>query len=122
MLLKGANEHSGPNLTLTFLEVSVQDAGGKSMMSSISTPSSFAMLPRDLFAHEEAEVEWWYYHGHLHSNSGRFGFHLAFFRTNLAGKRFWVPVTLLRPIAYYAHFALTDVSAGPVSLRAPPSV
>lgn len=69
-------------------------------------------LPRDLFAREDVDLEWWYYFGHLWSEDRLFGFHLVFFRTDRAGRRWWVPTSLLRPLGYYGHFALTDVTAG----------
>ena len=39
-------------------------------------------LPRDLYRHDDAGVEWCY-SGHLEGESGRFGFHLAFFRLQM---------------------------------------
>ena len=37
-------------------------------------------LPRDLYAHADAQTEWWYYTGHCKTVSGkRFGFELVFF-------------------------------------------
>src|SRR5687767_14298848 len=38
-------------------------------------------LPRDLYAHRNAQTEWWYYTGHGETTSGkRFGFELVFFK------------------------------------------
>src|SRR5687768_11494747 len=38
-------------------------------------------LPRDLWAHLDAQTEWWYYTGHATTASGReFGFELVFFK------------------------------------------
>ncbi|MCB1025859.1 MAG: hypothetical protein KDB79_15800, partial [Acidobacteria bacterium] len=38
-------------------------------------------LPRDLFAHKNAQTEWWYYTGHAETQEGsRFGFELVFFK------------------------------------------
>src|ERR671916_392309 len=67
-------------------------------------------LPRDLYAHSEAQTEWWYYTGHLRTESGRrFGFELVFFKRRTDLDRFGVvPLRLLANPLYLAHFAVTD--------------
>jgi len=69
-------------------------------------------LPRDLYAHADAQTEWWYYTGHLHTESGRnFGFELVFFKRRTDLDRFGVvPLRLLANPIYFAHFAVTDES------------
>jgi predicted secreted hydrolase len=48
-------------------------------------------LPRDLYAHAEAQTEWWYYTGHMRTESGRrFGFELVFFKRRTDLDRFGV--------------------------------
>ncbi len=67
-------------------------------------------LPRDLYAHESSQTEWWYYTGHLEAESGRrYGFELVFFkrRTDL-DKLGPVPMRLLGNPIFFAHFGLTD--------------
>jgi predicted secreted hydrolase len=68
------------------------------------------VLPGDLFAHSNAQTEWWYYTGHLETESGRqFGFELVFFKRRTDLDRFGpVPLRLLGNPFYFAHFALTD--------------
>lgn len=68
------------------------------------------ILPGDLFAHSNAQTEWWYYTGHLETESGRqFGFELVFFKRRTDLDRFGpVPLRLLGNPFYFAHFALTD--------------
>ncbi len=68
-------------------------------------------LPRDLYAHEKAQTEWWYYTGHGETVSGRrFGFELVFFKRRTDLDKFsLVPLRLLGNPIYFAHFALTDV-------------
>lgn len=70
------------------------------------------VFPRDHGAHPEYRTEWWYYTGHLRTESGRrYGFEVTFFRsgvppragTSRGGTR-W-DLTDLMP----AHFAVTDV-------------
>jgi predicted secreted hydrolase len=69
-------------------------------------------LPRDLYAHSEAQTEWWYYTGHMRTRSGRrFGFELVFFKRRTDLDRFGVvPLRLIGNPLYLAHFAITDES------------
>ncbi|MGB7923598.1 MAG: lipocalin family protein [Pyrinomonadaceae bacterium] len=69
-------------------------------------------LPRDLYAHKEAQTEWWYYTGHMRTRSGRrFGFELVFFKRRTDLDRFGVvPLRLIGNPLYLAHFAVTDES------------
>ena len=64
-------------------------------------------FPRDAGAHPAYGNEWWYFTGNLRSPHGhRFGFELTFFRISP------FPGATLRQDAYFAHFALTDITAG----------
>ncbi len=75
-------------------------------------------FPRDHGSHDEYRTEWWYYTGHLKTDSGkRYGFEVTFFRVGVpcsAG----VPPALGRVVESpwdfcnisLAHFALTDIS------------
>ncbi len=67
-------------------------------------------LPRDLYAHKNAQTEWWYYTGHLQTSVGnRFGFELVFFKRRTDLDRFGViPLRLIANPLYLAHFAITD--------------
>lgn len=69
-------------------------------------------LPRDLYAHSEAQTEWWYYTGHMKTAGGRrFGFELVFFKRRTDLDRFGVvPLRLIANPLYLAHFAITDES------------
>jgi predicted secreted hydrolase len=69
-------------------------------------------LPRDLYAHHEAQTEWWYYTGHMQTTRGRrFGFELVFFKRRTDLDRFGVvPLRLIANPLYLAHFAVTDES------------
>jgi len=71
-------------------------------------------LPRDLYAHAGAQTEWWYYTGHMRTDSGhRFGFELVFFKRRTDLDRFGVvPLRLIGNPLYLSHFALTDESRG----------
>jgi predicted secreted hydrolase len=69
-------------------------------------------LPRDLYAHSEAQTEWWYYTGHMQTVGGRrFGFEFVFFKRRTDQDRFGVvPLRLIGNPLYLAHFAITDES------------
>lgn len=76
-------------------------------------PYTFS-FPRDHAAHFGYASEWWYYTGHLRTQTGReFGFELTFFRYGLrpgdtrarAGQSGWRGSQV-----YPAHFAITDES------------
>ena len=81
-------------------------------------PSDFApalpgyefSFPRDHGSHDEYKTEWWYYTGHLRTESGRrYGFEVTFFRVGVIPPD--VPSETrwdLHNLAL-AHFAITDV-------------
>jgi len=87
---------------------------GKASTLRDGTEHAGVRLPRDLYAHHEAQTEWWYYTGHLQTASGRgFGFELVFFERRTDLDRFGiVPLRLLANPLYLAHFAITDESRG----------
>lgn len=65
-------------------------------------------FPRDHFAHEDFQVEWWYYTGNLETAEGRrFGFELTFFRNGVEAAQ---PPESPWDIQnfYLAHFTLSD--------------
>lgn len=65
-------------------------------VSGDQKPTTLLSFPRDHGSHPDANIEWWYYTGHLTGQGGRdYGFLLVFFR--------------LRQF-HLAHFAWTDVS------------
>lgn len=67
-------------------------------------------LPRDLYAHAKAQTEWWYYTGHMLTEShARFSFEMVFFKRRTDLDRFGiVPLRLIANPLYLAHFAVTD--------------
>ncbi len=65
-------------------------------------PPRPVVLPADEAAHNDL-TEWWYYTGHLKTESGKeYGFELVFFQ-GVRGQN---------PVGYAAHFALTDPEQG----------
>ena len=91
-------------------------AGAQSLEGSgfqLARPGYSFEFPRDHGSHEEFRTEWWYFTGHLFSESGsRYGFELTFFRVGVdpQPQQSGQPETPwdLRNIGL-AHFALTDV-------------
>ncbi|HWW60288.1 MAG TPA: lipocalin-like domain-containing protein, partial [Thermoanaerobaculia bacterium] len=76
----------------------------------LATPGYEFSFPRDHGTHDEFRTEWWYYTGHLRTESGRrYGFEVTFFRVGVEradSQSSWD----LRDLAL-AHFAVTDVGA-----------
>ncbi|MBN1667612.1 MAG: hypothetical protein JW862_11005 [Anaerolineales bacterium] len=72
------------------------------------------VFPQDFGPHPQYQTEWWYYTGNLETADGRhFGYQLTFFRRALlpadqveARASDWATSQV-----YFAHFALTDVTA-----------
>jgi predicted secreted hydrolase len=102
-------DHVGRNAGLFFEQVANLVVG---QAESLRDGSEFdaVVLPRDLAAHKNAQTEWWYYTGHLKTDSGRrFGFELVFFKRRTDLDKFsTIPLRLFGNPLYFAHFALTD--------------
>jgi predicted secreted hydrolase len=76
-----------------------------------AVPGYEFVFPRDHGSHPEYRTEWWYYTGHLRTESGRrYGFEVTFFRVSVnppgATETRW-DLQGVMP----AHFAITDVGA-----------
>jgi predicted secreted hydrolase len=72
-------------------------------------PGYTYQFPRDHAAHPDYKTEWWYYTGHLKSQSGRtFGYELTFFRIGTGIQPLPKPSPWSMDQLYMAHFALTD--------------
>lgn len=78
-----------------------------------ATPGYEFAFPRDHGAHPEYRTEWWYYTGHLRTESGRrYGFEVTFFRVGVESEAGAGPEGRWRMRALMpAHFAVTDVQA-----------
>lgn len=67
-------------------------------------------FPRDHGAHPEYRTEWWYYTGHLRTESGRrYGFEVTFFRAGVVPKGQLATGNWQLHDVMPAHFAITDV-------------
>lgn len=77
----------------------------------MAVPGYEFAFPRDHGAHPEYRTEWWYYTGHLRTESGRrYGFEVTFFRIGVQNpptKATRWDLNAIMP----AHFAITDVEA-----------
>jgi predicted secreted hydrolase len=96
-----------------FLDIVADTFCGKASTLRNGTEHEGVQLPRDLYAHKEAQTEWWYYTGHLETTSNkRLGFELVFFKRRTDLDRFGiVPLRLIANPLYLAHFAITDEAA-----------
>src|SRR5690349_17973622 len=96
--------------TASFFEGVTESFVGQAETLRDGTEFNPVELPRDLYAHQNAQTEWWYYTGHLETTSGKhFGFEFVFFKRRTDLDKFsLVPLRLLGNPIYFAHFALTD--------------
>ncbi len=94
------------------LDALADAVAGKASTLRDGTEHAGVELPRDLYAHKNAQTEWWYYTGHMRTAGGRrFGIELVFFKRRTDLDRFGVvPLRLIANPIYFAHFALTDES------------
>jgi len=94
------------------LDALADAVAGKASTLRDGTEHAGVELPRDLYAHKNAQTEWWYYTGHMRTAGGRrFGIELVFFKRRTDLDRFGVvPLRLIANPIHFAHFALTDES------------
>lgn len=76
----------------------------------LALPGYAFAFPRDHNSHDDFRTEWWYYTGHLRSESGQeYGYQVTFFRSGVAETRAnpsrWAAKNL-----YLSHFAISDIS------------
>jgi predicted secreted hydrolase len=77
----------------------------------LALPGYEFAFPRDHGNHPHYRTEWWYYTGHLRTESGkRYGFEVTFFRAGIVAGEPKVTNWDLHHVMP-AHFAITDVSA-----------
>jgi len=74
-------------------------------------PTAPASLPRDLYTHDWAGTEWWYYTGHLKDDAGKtYGFELTFFRFRGDPEKIKSPLAK-GLVGYMAHLSVTEEDA-----------
>jgi predicted secreted hydrolase len=75
----------------------------------LALPGRTISLPRDHYSHPDFKTEWWYYTGHLESESGKsYGYQVTFFRFGLRDRQDDKVQPPLFTDLYLAHFALSD--------------
>lgn len=75
------------------------------------TPGTGIQIPRDFSFREGYRVQWWYFTGHLFTESGReFGYQLTFFAVNVQERNYRSEFGVNR--IYISHFALSDLQTG----------
>ena len=75
----------------------------------LAVPGRKLTFPRDHFSHPDFKTEWWYYTGHLETESGKsYGYQVTFFRFGLRDRQKEEGEPPLFTDLYMAHFALSD--------------
>lgn len=77
----------------------------------LALPGRKLAFPADHYAHPAFKTEWWYYTGHLDTESGkRYGYQVTFFRFGLRDRQEENKAPLFSEL-YMAHFALSDIAS-----------
>jgi len=83
----------------------------------LAIPGRRIIFPADHFSHPDFKTEWWYYTGHLTSESGkRYGYQVTFFRFGVRDRQQETKEPLFTDL-YMAHFALSDIEAKKFTFR-----
>jgi predicted secreted hydrolase len=85
---------------------------GGNFTYKLAVPGRNLAFPADHYSHPDYKIEWWYYTGHLETQSGkRYGYQVTFFRFGVRDRqRNWQEEPIFTDL-YMAHFALSDVAA-----------
>jgi predicted secreted hydrolase len=79
----------------------------------LALPGRKLAFPADHYSHPDFKTEWWYYTGHLESETGkRYGYQVTFFRFGVRDRQ--TEAKDQAPLfteLYMAHFALSDIAA-----------
>ena len=77
----------------------------------LALPGRKLSFPADHYSHPDFKTEWWYYTGHLETESGkRYGYQVTFFRFGVRDRQQEMKEKPLFTELYMAHFALSDVA------------
>lgn len=84
----------------------------------LALPGRKLSFPADHYSHPDYKTEWWYYTGHLETESGkRFGYQVTFFRFGVRDRQDDMKGPPLFTELYMAHFALSDIGATKFTFR-----
>jgi predicted secreted hydrolase len=77
----------------------------------LALPGRKISFPADHYSHPDFKTEWWYYTGHLETDSGkRYGYQVTFFRFGVRDRQKQMKEQPLFTELYMAHFALSDIA------------
>jgi predicted secreted hydrolase len=77
----------------------------------LALPGRRLAFPADHFSHPDFKTEWWYYTGHLETESGtRYGYQVTFFRFGVRDRQKDLKEKPLFTELYMAHFAVSDIA------------
>jgi len=77
----------------------------------LALPGRKLSFPSDHYSHPDFKTEWWYYTGHLETESGnRYGYQVTFFRFGVRDRQKEMKEKPLFTELYMAHFALSDAA------------
>ena len=77
----------------------------------LALPGRKLSFPADHYSHPDFKTEWWYYTGHLESETGkRYGYQVTFFRFGLRDRQNETKEKPPFSELYMAHFALSDIN------------
>src|SRR5581483_3041269 len=83
-----------------------------------AVPGRKITFPADHYSHPDFQTEWWYYTGHLQTESGRrYGYQVTFFRFGVRDRQQATKEPPLFSDLYMAHFALSDIEAKKFTFR-----
>jgi predicted secreted hydrolase len=78
----------------------------------LALPGRKLTFPADHYSHPDFRTEWWYYTGHLETESGKkYGYQVTFFRFGVRDRQKEMKGPPLFTELYMAHFALSDIAA-----------
>jgi predicted secreted hydrolase len=85
----------------------------------LALPGRKLSFPADHYSHPDYKTEWWYYTGHLETESGkRYGYQVTFFRFGVRDRQKQdTRANALFTELYMAHFALSDIGAKKFAFR-----
>jgi predicted secreted hydrolase len=84
----------------------------------LALPGRKLSFPDDHYSHPDFKTEWWYYTGHLTTESAkRYGYQVTFFRFGLRDRQNEIKEAPLFSELYMAHFALSDLTAKKFTFR-----
>jgi len=110
------------SLTLTLSLPGRGQGEGQQLASAftyqLALPGRKLSFPADHYSHPDFKTEWWYYTGHLETESGKhYGYQVTFFRFGVRDRQKEMTEQPLFTELYMAHFALSDIAAKKFTFR-----